>query len=218
MEHSTWRTAATGTKHDILVAASRLFWKHGYRGTSTREIAAEVGVQQPSLFHFFPNKAAILQALLAVSLDDTLRESDRAVAETGSPTARLHAYLVWDLTEIHRMPYVLAGIHSVDVLTTPGFEVWAEKSRRLYGNLQTLIEQGITAGEFAPQDPRLAQEMVAWLVLGHISHQAEGLSGDPEAHAREGADFVIRGLGGVPPRAQSSARRPRGEAPPTGVR
>ncbi|MCW2289139.1 TetR family transcriptional regulator [Leucobacter luti] len=194
---STWRTAASGTKHDILVAASQLFWKQGYKGTSTREIAAQVGIQQPSLFHFFANKAAILQALLAISLDDTLLASDTAVAGRGSPAARLHAYLVWDLTEIHQMPYVLAGIHSVDILTTPGFEVWADKSRRLYTNLRTLIAQGVAAGEFPEQNLRLSQEQVAWHVLAHISFHAEGLSTDPPAEARAGADFIIRGLGGA---------------------
>ena len=196
---STWEIAASGTKHEILVAASQLFWKQGYKGTSTREIATQVGIQQPSLFHFFPNKAAILQALLAISLDDTLVASDRAVAGAGSPAARLHAYLVWDLTELHRMPYVLAGIHSVDILTTPGFEVWADKSRRLYANLRTLIAQGVEAGEFHEQNLRLAQEQVAWQVLAHISFHAEGLSTDPIAEAREGADFIIRGLGGAVP-------------------
>lgn len=192
---------ATGTKHDILVAASRLFWQHGFRGTSTREIATAVGIQQPSLFHFFPNKAAILQELLAISLNDTLEASASAVLGEGSPATRLHEYLRWDLEELHRMPYVLAGVHSAEVLNAPGFEEWAEKSAQLASNLRELIQQGITAGEFVQQDLRLAQEAVAGQVLAHISFRAEGLSTDPAAHAREGADFIIRGLGGTPPLA-----------------
>lgn len=196
---STWATAATGTKHDILVAASRLFWRHGYRGTTTREIATAVGIQQPSLFHFFPNKAAIMETLLSISIDDTLAASEAALVGEGSATERLHRYLAWDLEELHTMPYVLAGVHSVDILNTPGFETWAAKSGRLYGNLRELIAQGIRAGEFLPQNLRLAQENVAWQVLAHISFHAEGLTTDPREHAIEGADFVIRGLGAEPP-------------------
>jgi AcrR family transcriptional regulator len=47
------------TRERILREASRLFATRGYYGSSTRDIAAAVGIQQPSLFHHFPHKQAI---------------------------------------------------------------------------------------------------------------------------------------------------------------
>ncbi len=62
---------------DILEAASRLFAEEGYHGTSTRRIAAEAGVSEGTLFHYFSTKNVLLLAIL----DDFyagLNESARA--------------------------------------------------------------------------------------------------------------------------------------------
>jgi AcrR family transcriptional regulator len=48
----------------IVEAAGRLFGERGYDGTSTRQIADAVGIKQPSLFHHFASKQAIMEALL----------------------------------------------------------------------------------------------------------------------------------------------------------
>lgn len=49
---------------DILAAARRVFAVRGFRSGSLREIAAEVGIDTSSLFHYFANKDALLQAIL----------------------------------------------------------------------------------------------------------------------------------------------------------
>ncbi|MFD8382255.1 TetR/AcrR family transcriptional regulator [Streptomyces sp. NPDC059679] len=45
------------TRRRILTEAALLFRRHGYRGTSTRQIAEAVGIKQPSLFHHFPTSS-----------------------------------------------------------------------------------------------------------------------------------------------------------------
>lgn len=49
----------------ILDAAERLFATAGYEATSTNQIAAEAHTPIGSLYQFFPNKEAILRALVA---------------------------------------------------------------------------------------------------------------------------------------------------------
>ena len=56
--------APTTTRERILTEASRLFAERGYDGTSTRQIADAVGIRQPSLFHHFASKQAIMEELL----------------------------------------------------------------------------------------------------------------------------------------------------------
>jgi AcrR family transcriptional regulator len=51
----------------ILDAAERLFAAMGYEATSTNQIAAEAHTSIGSLYQFFPNKEAILRALVARS-------------------------------------------------------------------------------------------------------------------------------------------------------
>ncbi len=49
----------TSTKEKILKASSTLFSEHGYKGTSVRKIASEVGIRESALYNHFKNKEEI---------------------------------------------------------------------------------------------------------------------------------------------------------------
>ena len=53
------------TRERILDVASRLFVERGYAATSVRDIAAELGISNPSLYHHFASKERLLEELLA---------------------------------------------------------------------------------------------------------------------------------------------------------
>lgn len=46
-------------REEILAAALKLFDEHGMHAVTTRQIAAAVGISQPSLYAFFPNKQTL---------------------------------------------------------------------------------------------------------------------------------------------------------------
>jgi AcrR family transcriptional regulator len=48
----------------ILAAAARVYAQYGFRGATTRLIAAEAGVNEVTLFRIFGSKAQLLQAML----------------------------------------------------------------------------------------------------------------------------------------------------------
>jgi AcrR family transcriptional regulator len=54
------RAPAASTGEEILTAARALFQERGYAVTSTRQIAERAGLRQPTLFHYFPSKEAII--------------------------------------------------------------------------------------------------------------------------------------------------------------
>ena len=49
------------TRDHILAAAAHLYGEHGYRGTTTRRIAEEAGVNEVTLFRLFGTKTALLE-------------------------------------------------------------------------------------------------------------------------------------------------------------
>lgn len=51
-------------RHRILAAAARVYAQYGFRGATTRLIAAEAGVNEVTLFRTFGSKAELLQAML----------------------------------------------------------------------------------------------------------------------------------------------------------
>ena len=49
---------------DVLARALDLFWRRGYRTTTTRELEADLGITQSSLYHAFGSKSQLLDAVL----------------------------------------------------------------------------------------------------------------------------------------------------------
>ncbi|MDX8539545.1 TetR/AcrR family transcriptional regulator [Mesorhizobium sp. M4B.F.Ca.ET.215.01.1.1] len=186
--------APNDTRRRILMEASALFRRHGYQATSTRQIAAAVGIRQPSLFHHFANKQAILEALFSLSLDNAVVVAERTANASGSAAARLHDYLVWDLETLLSLPLSLSELYSSDILRAPELAHWAAKLESLYLALEKLVRQGIEAGEFVATDPVLIRILIANVTIAHIQYADERPDRDPKKLARDGARFVLAGL------------------------
>lgn len=58
------------TKQRIIAEARRLFSTHGFAGTSLVDIAHAVGIQKPSLYHFYSNKDEIYLRVMVTILED----------------------------------------------------------------------------------------------------------------------------------------------------
>lgn len=58
------------TRGKLLAAAIRLFAKQGYSATTIRALASEAQVSLGLLYHYFPSKEAVLEALMADAMAD----------------------------------------------------------------------------------------------------------------------------------------------------
>ncbi len=181
------------TRERILREASRLFAARGYYGSSTRDIAAAVGIQQPSLFHHFAHKQAIFQELLTYSLDDSATVAEYLAAEAGSPAARLYRFLVEDFRYLMESPYDLRSIFNSGVLEDEEFEPWGQTAVRLHVAVADIIRQGIEAGEFIDIDVDFARQAVSGLMLETIRERSLGEELPAQRPTRT-ADFMLRAL------------------------
>jgi AcrR family transcriptional regulator len=89
--------AEASTQERVLERAAELFWKKGYAATTTREIAASLGIRQASLYHHFASKENLLCQLCVTSLDKLIHEVQSAVNKSKQPEERIrvlvHAHL-----------------------------------------------------------------------------------------------------------------------------
>lgn len=69
----TRHARSNNTKVRILDAALNQFRTNGYEATSVRSIADQLGVTTPALYYHFPNKEAILLAVVAPYFEDVTR-------------------------------------------------------------------------------------------------------------------------------------------------
>lgn len=76
-------------RNEILNVAQALFVEKGIDGVSTREIAARVGIRQPSLYAHFPTKADLLAQVCLRAFKDLEVALERAGNAQGSPEQRL---------------------------------------------------------------------------------------------------------------------------------
>lgn len=63
-EGITGRRDGAATRQEALRIALELFTEQGYEATSLRQIADALGINKASLYYHFPNKEAILRAVL----------------------------------------------------------------------------------------------------------------------------------------------------------
>ncbi|WP_205599530.1 TetR/AcrR family transcriptional regulator [Sandarakinorhabdus rubra] len=71
-------TDAPPRREQILAAAGALFVAHGVRQVTTRQIAAAVGISQPSLYAFFPSRDAIAVAICCRAFGELRQRLDAA--------------------------------------------------------------------------------------------------------------------------------------------
>jgi AcrR family transcriptional regulator len=66
-------------RHELLAAAARLFRDKGFDATSTRDIAAAVGMHSGSPFYHFKSKDALLFAVMAAGMHTALARQSQAM-------------------------------------------------------------------------------------------------------------------------------------------
>jgi AcrR family transcriptional regulator len=76
-------------RREILEKCLHLFSRKGYAKVTMREIAAEVGVSTGTLYHYFPTKEKIQEALFSHIMETNVGEYLRRVEKTESVAERL---------------------------------------------------------------------------------------------------------------------------------
>jgi len=139
----------------ILAAASRLFQELGLENTTMSRLAAEVGLKQSSLYYYFPNRDAVVAALVGQANIVPLELVDRIVADGGSAASSVYRFVLGDVEGLCALPFDINEIHRVAMRDRDRFaEYWRERGR-LERRLASLISSGMDAGEFRSVDPRL---------------------------------------------------------------
>ena len=149
-------------RREICRAARRVFARRGVAGTGLTHVAEAAGMGRSSLYHYYPDKAALMHDLLREVMSEEESFFAAAVQGEGTPLERAE-----------RLAEVLAGM----------FEQWANVARMLFdlrlretrgfrpffrrirNHLASLIAEGQRLGEM---DPHLDPSLGAATLIGTI--------------------------------------------------
>lgn len=85
----------------LLAAAARLFRRRGFDATTTRDIAAAVGMHAGSPFYHFESKAALLYAVMESGMKAALARQAQALEPLADPAATLRRLIRAHLATLH---------------------------------------------------------------------------------------------------------------------
>jgi AcrR family transcriptional regulator len=159
----------------IVEAASAVFSERGIDGISMRQIAAEIGVSAPALYHHFENKDALVMAACEAGFEEFGAELAAAARGAETPLAGLRASAV---------AYVDFALHRpmhYDVMMIRPHQ-WAlgphpSEDPPSFAGLVSLVEACQASCEFAPGDAREAAHQI-WAALHGVASLAISLPGD----------------------------------------
>ncbi|MHB8695964.1 MAG: TetR/AcrR family transcriptional regulator [Solirubrobacteraceae bacterium] len=192
----------------ILQTARELFSQRGYRGTTTKDLAAAAGIAEPTLFRHFPSKAALFEQAVVSPVQEFLgefvqrrRERTIGIRDAAEATREFYSELYDELARDSRLLVALVAALTFD-------ESDAELVDHVRPGLRDLLS-GLDrhfAREFKERgfgiDSRIGLRIMVGAVLGIVVH-GDWLFGDKRRPSRdrlvdELTRLTVYGLAGGP--------------------
>ena len=155
------------TAERILEAAETLFAKRGYAGTTLRDVAAEVGLRNPSLYNHFPSKESLYAAVLERGISPMLEAlSAFAESERQDSTAVIRRML-----ELLAQRPNLAQLIQHEILAggermNPLLREWVEP---VFAQARRAIERNPAASRWRPDQIPLLVLALYHVVVGYFT-------------------------------------------------
>ena len=185
------------TRVALLDAAATAFARFGLAGTAIGALADEAGIARTTVYEYFPNKEAVLMALIDERVPGVVERTIVDLPEAG-PAQRL--------SEILRRGFLLVDEFPIE--TTLMFRVSRElpkperdRAWAVFDGVRTelvrLCSEGIRSGEFPVMDPQSLGTIVADHFVGGIDELSARGDGDAELIIESRIRFLRCGLGSV---------------------
>jgi AcrR family transcriptional regulator len=199
------RNVARGeaTRGQLIAIATRMFAEHGYEDTSIEAVLREAGVSRGSLYHHFPSKEALFEAVAEEVETSVGAQTLAAASGAAGPVEALRAgFLAW--IRLAGDP-VVRRILLIDVPSVFGWERWRAMEEHhalglIRAGLQIIADEGKTRPELVGT--------LAHVLLASVNEVAllVARSDDKEAAMQAGAetiDELLRRLFDLPARDRS---------------
>jgi AcrR family transcriptional regulator len=180
----------SSTRHRILQISLSLMSQRGVDGTSMRDLAAAAGLNVASLYHYFPSKRDLLEAVLVEHGFLPMVSDPFPLEADPSPDAKLTALLSDMLTamlDVEDFVRLMLGeaIRGEETARAVGLDLFSTFQQSLEGWVAE-HRPDLVEGAGAPAVARLLRAMLVGIFVEH----AAGVLGDG-VEDRETADVMV---------------------------
>ena len=179
-----------GNRRRALVkAAARLFRRRGFDGTSTRDIAAAVGMHSGSPFYHFKSKGALLNAVMEEGMKSAMARQAQALAAGGDAGALLRRLIRSHFDTLHGpgrdfIPVMLYESRSLNARQRAGI---ARLQREYEAQWMPVLQALADAGRLQA-DAHLAR----LLIFGALNWSVQWFDANKRASLDEVTDAAMR--------------------------
>jgi AcrR family transcriptional regulator len=157
---------AVETYEKILAAAKQLFVKQGYTATSMRQIAEKANIGKATIYHHFPDKEAVVMALLDQNTSRMNEVLEQVRIET-APRQRIQIAVQSSINFLYEyadiMQIVRREVPGVRDQTKNGFSHFFKEYMTL---IAEAIQKGVEQGIFRSIDPTDAAHVLMTMIQG----------------------------------------------------
>jgi len=188
------------TEVRLIEAAVQLFSRHGFKGTSTRDIANLAGVNEATLFRYFPKKTDLFWAAAESRLNRLKfgRELQNGLATDLDPDVIVPMLASFMVENISEHPELMRLLY-VARFELPGADrVFREHLGPIFDSVNAYFTRCAAKGLIRDLDPAIATLGLVGAVGAHLNlHElftGQDVSGDARTAAPVYAQLWLQGL------------------------
>jgi AcrR family transcriptional regulator len=151
------------TRAALVSAGRRLFGQAGFAATSVEDLAREAGVTTGALYHHFPTKAALFEAVFEMVHLELMAASGEAAARAEGPIERLALGFEAFLDKVLEPDVQRVIITDAPSVLGPARFIELDE-RYAFAAIVTALEAAARAGAMRAEDP----QTLATLLLGML--------------------------------------------------
>ena len=152
----------------ILTGALEVFKAKGLENATMEEIALESGFGKATLYYYFHSEEEVFSAILENGWNMLWSNLEPVIAESSSPRQTFVNVLLKTAETIRSRPGLFEFLFNAPQKITFETEPWKKYQNRIYSILQSLLEDGVKAGEFPNINPKLLFKAMGGLFMGVV--------------------------------------------------
>jgi AcrR family transcriptional regulator len=187
--------ASPKVRPDIVAAATRVFSQRGYHAASMNEVAEELGMRKPSLYHHVRKKEDLLFAIHEQLIDELIEQTTSVLLTAHTPEEKIRRVLRVNMSFVARhRDGVTVFLQERRAVSGERWEELVFKRDFYEKMVSAVIAEGIAAGSFVDVPPNIAARGVLAMANWGYTWFDPGGELSADAVSEIFAEIVLKGL------------------------